>query len=253
MISTLLDFALLASINLTEFFSWYGVGYLCTIVLGIMLLIISMMGLGDHDVSTDHDVDHDLDHDVDHNLEHEAETEHDASHEGEHDHDAEHDSHFFHNILSILGIGHCPLSVIIMTFFFTFTLLGVISLLITKSVFSSEMIYGLTSYGLSFVGTFFLTGTIARFLGKIMPTSETAIKRNKDLIGKIGEALYSFDETKNTGFIQIYDDNGSLIEKGATNSDPHKLISKGDKVLIVDWDPVNEKFSVCKAPIELQQ
>ena len=233
----------IASIVGSEFFLWYGVGYFCTFILGVMFLVIALLGLGEHEAAVDHDIDHDFD--IDHDIDHDFEHDHDVGHEMEHEH------HFFQSILSLLGIGRCPMSIVIMTFLFTFSVIGVIALIITKPILGVAAIYGLVSYGLAFFGAFFMTGSFARLIGRLLPSYESSIKSKRELAGKIGTVLYDFDTAKQTGFIQVYDGNGSLIEQRAHNTDTSQPLKKHDKVLIHGWRKEEQKLQVRKAPAEL--
>ncbi len=74
----------------------------------IYLFFVMNSGVSDTEVGPDisHDMDHDIDHDVDHDFDHDA------------DHDVEHGVGAHHgiidNLLSFMGVGRCPLSIILM-------------------------------------------------------------------------------------------------------------------------------------------
>lgn len=239
--------------TLAELFEWYNVGYFGAFSLAILFLILAIMGVGEHD--TDADVDHDLE--LDHDLDHDLELNHDVDHDIDHDvdHDAEHDmeSHvestgIGNTILSLIGVGKCPLSIIIMSFLLLFTLIGIGSNMILKHILIEPVIYGSISYVLSAVAGFFLTGLLARGIGRLLPTKETYIQGKKGLVGKIGEAVYDF--SKPEGFIQVIDDNQSLHEVRAINTSG-KEIKRGQKILVYQYDREGDIYKIDELPPEL--
>ncbi|MBT5503403.1 DUF1449 family protein [Candidatus Falkowbacteria bacterium] len=245
--SRLLPFLPVAALTLPDFIAWYGAGYLATFILGLMFLVLAVMGVGEHDAAAEHDLDHDIDHDID--VEHDVETDHDVGHESEHDHEVEQAHGLMHSILNLLGIGRCPLSIIMMTFLFLFTGIGIGSLLILKPITFTSVIFGTVSYSVAFLGALFLTGSIARLIGRYLPTKETYVKGTASLHGKIGKANYDFSD--NTGFFQVVDDNHTMLEKKGINIDPDNPIKARDSVLIVTYNKEKGCFLVKKAPPEL--
>jgi membrane protein implicated in regulation of membrane protease activity len=270
--------------NPAELIQWYNIGYVGVLIMGLMFLVIAMLGLGeqdvDHDIDqdfdqdVDHDVDHDLDqdldqdvdhdvdqdvdqdvdHDVDHDADHDAD--HDVSHDHDHDHDHEtgheadhHIEHgIFYNFLTLLGIGRCPLSIIVMSFCFLFAIIGLSSNLLLKGILPIPIVFGTISYGFSLIAGFFLTGTLARFIGRVLPTKETYVHQCTDLVGKTGKAVYDFKDDK--GFIQIYDASDTLIEKPAVCFESQ--IKKGQQVIISRWDKAHNRFLVVAIPQDLE-
>jgi amino acid transporter len=262
---------------------WYNIGYVGAFLLGLTFLMTSLMGIGGKSEisSPDHDLDSDVDHDVDHDISHEVQAEashevdHDISHdvqaEADHDishetdqvilHDAAHaDGHemipaaqdgLMQTVINVLGVGKTSFSIIIMTFFFLFTLVGLGTNIIIKSLAHSPYVFGLLSYLIALFGSFFLTGKLAKLIGKMMPTQETYILKESTLVGKIGKSVYEF--TNNRGFIQIYDENKTFKEIAAINLEPSQPIRADEEVLIVDYDRAERVFKVQLAPKELTE
>jgi ABC-type nickel/cobalt efflux system permease component RcnA len=211
----------------------------------------------DLDQDVDHDLDHDVDQDVDHDVDQDADqdVDHDADHEVSHDHEAGHNhdvSHptgpgIFQSLLALLGIGRCPLSIIIMSFCFLFSLIGFGSNLVLKGLLRVPLVFGTVSYGVAFIVGLFLTGSLARLIGKILPTKETYVQKSTDLVGKTGTAVYDFQDGK--GFIQIYDAYGTLLERPAIS---HTPIKKGQKVVVTQWEKQTNRFVVVAVPLDLE-
>ena len=234
---TMAVFFVMGSIGASEFLSWYGAGYLGAFILGLLFLVLALMGMGEHEVN--HDISHDVSHDT--HIGHDA-----------HGHDGHGDTqghHILTSILSVLGIGRCPLSIVLMTYLFLFSLIGVASLTFLKPITFTSVIFGTVSYAIAGVGAFFLTGIIARLISKIMPTGGTSIKKTAAIVGMLAKAKITFANGK--GIIQTYDANSSLIEKMAETVDPTQSVKYGQEVIIVSYDDDRDVVKVQLAPNEL--
>ena len=150
--------------------------------------------------------------------------------------------------MTLLGIGRCPFSIIIMSFCFLFSVIGFSSNVVLKRVLPVPVVFGSISYGFSFVAGFLLTGSLARLIGRILPTKETYVHKSTELVGKTGKAVYDFKDGK--GFIQVYDPSGTLMEKPAVCHDSQ--IKKGQQVIIAKWEKQNNRFLVAAAPQDLE-
>lgn len=238
-----------------DFLAWENVGYLGTFILGLMFLIMSLMGMGEHEVGHDieHDVDHDIDHDVGHETDHDATAKIDYVHEhGAEAHSAAakgDDMSAMHFVLNLLGVGRCPLSIIIMCWLFIFSVTGVISNIILKNILFTPYIYGPISYVGAFFISFTLTGFLARLVGKIMPTNETSVLASEDFVGSIGKVLYEFDSEQKS-FAQFFDTNKTLNEVRIINV-TGKKINKGESVLLTEYDKKNDIYEVEPTPTEV--
>lgn len=219
-----------------ELLAAYNVAFVATFILGLMFMVLALMGLGDHDADVDVSADHDFDHDIGHDVEHDH----------DHDADAEHNSNLWNAVLSLLGIGRCPLSIIIMSFLFLFSGLGMIMNILLKPILITPILFGSISHGGAFLGALFLTGSLARLIGKLMPTKETNVETKASFAGKLAKALFNIDCGK-TSFIMIKDQTGSCQEVQARNIDSEQPIHKNDTVLIIKYDIAEGVFHVRKA------
>lgn len=235
-----------------DFLAWENVGYLGTFILGLMFLFMSLMGMGEHEIG--HDIDHDVDHDVDHNTEHDSTTKIDYI--SEHGAGAHHGAaaeggnmSAMHFMLNLLGVGRCPLSIIMMCWLFIFSVTGVISNIILKNILFTPYIYGPISYVGAFFISFSLTGFLARLVGKIMPTNETSVLASEDFVGSVGKVLYEFDSEQKS-FAQFFDANKTLNEVRIINV-TGKKINKGESVLLTEYDKKNDIYQVEPTPTEV--
>ena len=204
-----------------ELLSWYCIGYVAAFVLGVTFLMIGLSGLGG---------DHDADHDVS------AGNDHDTSDSGS-------------VLLDFLGIGRCPLSVVMMTLCFMFVLTGMSTVLMLRAFYIPGLLAGIIAYASAIVFSFFVTGLIARAVGKFLPTSETYVESEAAHVGTTGEAVYAFED--NTGFVQVRDQSGTIHEMKALNTEKDQPVLAGDVVVITDYDETNRCLHIQKAPKEL--
>jgi len=210
-----------------ELLSWYSIGFVAVFVLGVVLLLIGLLGLGG-----DSDVSHDVSgHDVG---------------EAAHDGDGNHGAHSA--LLDFLGIGRCPLSIVLMVLCFLFALGGIATVIILRMFYVPGLVVGAVAYPVATVFSFMMSGAVARLIGRIMPTSETYVESESHHIGSLGKAIYGFDNGQ--GFVQIRDRSGTIHEVKATSPDD-ETIAAGAAVLVLDYDEGNRTFRVQLAPSEL--
>ncbi|MBI5490084.1 MAG: DUF1449 family protein [Deltaproteobacteria bacterium] len=229
-----------------ELFSWYGIGFVAVFVLGLVMLVIGVMGLG-HDGDAGGGGDHDAGGGGDHDAgAADAKSALGEAHgaEGGADHpDAGHSV-----LLDFLGVGRCPMSILLMVLCFLFSLVGVASIIILRSFLPPGALVGALAYALALVGGFTLTGVVARAIGRVLPSTETYVEPEGRHVGALGKAVYAFDGGQ--GFIQVRDRSGTIHELRAV-SEGNDPIAAGESVLVLDYDPGNRMFRVQKAPAEL--
>ncbi|MFH1667473.1 MAG: hypothetical protein ABH884_00410 [Candidatus Komeilibacteria bacterium] len=134
------------------------------------------------------DLDHDFDHDVD--------LDHDFDHDVDHDHDIgiEHDPTFALRVLSILGVGKVPLSLLIMTFCFIWGFVGIVCNNSFKNILIFPIAYTWISVIVTLIITITLTRLLASSIAKIMPSTESVSVKPKDYIGKGAKTRYTVTE-----------------------------------------------------------
>jgi hypothetical protein len=206
-----------------ELLAWYNIGFVAVFMLGLVLLLIGLFGMGG-----EHDVSHDVSgHDVD------------DAHANETGHSA---------LLDFLGVGRCPLSIVLMVLCFLFALVGIVTTITLRAVYAPSVIVGLVAYPVAVMGSFLLTGTLARLIGRVMPSNETYVESATSHIGALGKAIYTFENGQ--GFVQVHDKSGTVHEIKATCADGF-VLTAGASVLVLDYNTVNHTFLVQRAPSEL--
>lgn len=172
----------------------------------------------DHDLDLDHevDLDHDLDHDIDHgaDLDHEAEADQDVAG----DHDAAHDGHsyvaahqaesFLKALLSLLGVGKVPITVLIQSFLIAWAIIGWNANIWLAKAMRVPEAFILPSMAISFAGAVVVMRFMATCLSKLMPSSETYAKSPLELLTSTGTAVFRIGP--NGGYADVHDETGTL-------------------------------------------
>jgi membrane protein implicated in regulation of membrane protease activity len=213
----------------------------------------------DHSVDVDHDIDLQHDLDVDHgaDLDHSADVEHGASlqHDVVIDHDAavDHGAGAGHDgqpgtlaLLAYLGVGKVPLTVLLILLTGAIGLLGWILNSLVQTVFGGYPgIFFAAVLPVSLVVSGVVTARVARIIGNALPPISTTATRSEALVGIQGTVISPFVDTR-YGMVHVRDRGGTLISVFATcEGEP---IRRGEKVVLVRYDPAARTYVVTKAP-----
>jgi hypothetical protein len=201
------------------------------ILVGVLLVIGSALGLSDF--GTDLDLDADADADVELDADVDADVE------------ADHGPHLGHGALELLGFGKVPLSVLITVATFLFGGLGICTTIAFASVLPHATVRALVALVVATSGTFILTGAAARLLARLIPSTETYAPTHWELLGASGTAELDIDPQ--FGLANIRDNTGSLIKIRCRSYD--KKIPKGSEVLVTDYDPERDVYTVDLSPV----
>lgn len=224
--------------------------FLIPMAFGILLVLGSLFGIG-------HDAEHDADHDIGHAAGGDHDHDHDHGHEPGKDAKApnplaaaptgEGNEHpLYLRFFALLGFGRVPLTVLLMILSLTFGCIGLVSNLVLGPVLGTPWIYGWISFGAATVGSFFLSGKIARLVNRIMPTTETQVVTRSDLIGRTGTLVLPASSTG--GVAQIVDRYGNVHNVDCRTDGG--AIREGSEILIVDYDEDKDLYAVEAYPAE---
>ncbi len=221
---------------ITNWLAWYNLIFILPMALALIFLGLSIFGgLGDSDVDVDSDVD--LDGDVDAgNISTDKLP-----------HDIDYDSpSFLSTMLSALGIGKVPLSILMFCWLMIF---GFIGLLINSLWWGFTVhILVIISASIAFFVSLFLTAFIARGIAKVMPQTESYAEKRKDYINREAEARFQITAT--SGTITLYDKFSNLQTFSAIkDSSCKENIPSGQKVIIVSYSSQEGVFVVIPAQI----
>jgi membrane protein implicated in regulation of membrane protease activity len=204
----------------------------------------------DADADMDHDLDGDVDHDLDGAAEHElngeahaaAETNGEAETGGSHLAGGSRELPIHLGIMSWLGLGRVPLSILLMVLLITWGVIGFIANVILSPIMPWQWMAVLGSLPAAALGSVFITRVVVRVVGRFMPTMETYARRTGELVGTAGEATYDIDQQ--FGLAHVRDSRGDLFQVACRVYPDDKPIQKGTKVLLVDYNDDQKWFFV---------
>ena len=231
-----------------ELLAWWNLIFLLPGTVGTMLVLLSALGLGhDPDMHTDLAGDAHAEigagHDVD--AHHEA-----GAGAGDHGVDS-----LVGDALSLLGVGRVPLMVLLpmLCLFFGFFGFGVNQ---TLSALLPVEGFVPISLGSALLGSFFLTGGLARIIARILPKEESYATSYRALAGQTGKVVLLLSPTE--GYAQVRDRYGNFQEVRCQSLEGTPL-RKGQPIIIARVQPEERLCLVVeneldgKAPPEGQQ
>jgi len=173
----------------------------------------------------------------------------DADHEAEHEADAhEHDSNSIADVLTWLGLGKAPLTILITVLLITWGLAGFfINLGLWGSMGGWVWIVSVPAAAIISLGVTHLAG---RAFARLMPASAGNAPPKTSLVGRVGEALYNIDHK--FGLAAVRDPKGELYQVPCRIYPDRPVIPKGDKVLLVDYDTDEKLFYVARSEFSPQ-
>ena len=185
-------------------FEWWNLIFLLPALAAVLYLVLLATGTVAGDAG---DIDADLDADVDagdiHGIEH-------AFGEAGHASHSDGGPGGLLHVLSLVGVGRAPLSLLLISFFVLWGFFGWVGNGIFGSFLSSPGLFIWPSLLLALVGAAVLTRLLANGLHRLMPATETYAVSNRQLVGKLASVRYAVSAT--AGSAQLYDDQGRLHE-----------------------------------------
>lgn len=198
-----------------QFFAWYNVIFYVSILLGVAFVFVSAMGV---DAGADIDVDADGSLDLEQEI--------DGHGEGA-----------LSKVLSLFGVGRCPLSIVMFSALLIFGGTGVILNSIFAPALAIISIIGATAAML------FLTRILAVTVSSLMPNTETYTTEPDHFIGLTAKVVLTV--TEEFGQIHVRDHQGSLHKLNARAyegvvhpaSERVLVVEHKDNVFYVDHNP----------------
>ena len=196
---------------MAELLAWYNVIFYIPILVSMVLVFGAGFGVGDVEMDADADIDADAEVDVGHES-------------------------AFLKALTIVGIGRCPLSIVILTALLIFGCSGII-----LNQFFAPLLAIVSVVG-AFFSMLFFTRLIATLISKIMPGTETYVIHHDHLVGVAGKLV--MNTTTEFGMAHVHDHYGGLHKiqcktyKGELPSGTDILVvDRQDDIFFVDTDP----------------
>lgn len=216
--------------------SWWNLIFVLPAVGAFLYLLLLASGAVAGDTGdVDADLDADLDADVDagdlHGIEHAF---------GGATPDSETPPGGVAHVLSLIGVGRAPLSLLLISFCLLWGLLGWVGNTVFGSVIAAPALFIWPSLALALVGSLVLTRLLAGGLHRLLPATETYAVSNRQLVGRLASVRYAV--TANAGSAQLYDDQGRLHEVPVRVLPGEAPIPAQSTVVLWRYDPVTSTY-----------
>jgi membrane protein implicated in regulation of membrane protease activity len=243
--------------------SWWNLIFvvpflLALVYLGFYTFSGVTFGEGDADADTDADtdaaVDADADADVDADADADADVDADADADVDADADADAGAHvgaeahgeasegmpFLLGVMSWLGLGRVPLSILLMVLLICWSVVGFLTNYVAWPRLGERV--PLLSLPLAAMASAFITRGVVGAVSRWMPTYETYARRRHELLGCRGEAVLPIDQ--GAGLAVVRDDQGDLFQVPCRVYRDHPPIAKGEKIRLVAYNGKQGLFYV---------
>jgi hypothetical protein len=158
------------------------------------------------------------------------------------DFDADVEGDAGHDLLSVLGLGRVPLSLILVSFCMLWGLIGWFAVRAFSTIWPQPGTFIWPSLVVALLGTALLTRLVTSLLGRVMPRTESYGAGARELVGRVAEARYAITATGGT--VQVYDQHGSLHEVPARVLPGDAPIPAGAQVILFRYDDVAGSYLV---------
>jgi membrane protein implicated in regulation of membrane protease activity len=147
-----------------------------------------------------------------------------------------------HDLLSVLGLGRVPLSLILVSFCMLWGIIGWFAVGAFSTIWPQPGTFIWPSLVAALLGAALLTRLMTNVLGRIMPRTESYGAGARELVGRLAEARYAITATGGT--VQVYDQHGSLHEVPARVLPGEAPIPAGARVILFRYDDVAGSYLV---------
>jgi hypothetical protein len=227
--------------NFVDLLQWWNLIFLLPFGLALVYVLLMATGAvvaeGGHDFGLDHDQDVGLDHDI--------------------DHDAHMDAHapegpgFVGHMLTLLGVGRVPLSLIATCFCFVWGFSGWASNEVFRSFMPAPALYVWISIAIALFMSLLFTRFLVFGMTKILPLDENYAVSDVQLVGR--RAKVRFTITPVSGTAQLNDQYGTLHEvpcRLKSDEQEIKSLPPGTPIILLDYDREKKVFYVRHDPLE---
>jgi hypothetical protein len=146
------------------------------------------------------------------------------------------------DVLSLIGVGQAPLSLVLVTFALLWGFLGSVGLAAFGSLLGPSALVGWAALALALVGGGLLTRGVATLLGRFMPTTESYGQTQRQLVGRIATLRLPAGEAG--GSAQLYDDRGTLYEVAVRTGPGEPALPSGSTVILWRYDEARGVYLV---------
>ncbi len=152
--------------------------------------------------------------------------------------------------LAALGIGKAPLALLLTTLCFVWGMTGWVANAVLAPALVSPVAFFPISAALAGLASALASRTVAAMAVRWLPKTETHGVRDRDLLGRIGEALYPIEPGRQ-GVVRVADPHGNQLQYQALNIGPDPMPA-GTPVILVVWDPRRGNFEVEVCPEDVR-
>jgi hypothetical protein len=196
-----------------EFLAWENLVFFLPLIGAIGYLFLFASGFADgKDMDADHDVHVDHDHDLDH-------------------------SGALQKVLSVLGIGRVPVSILIMSLGMLWGFTG----------YACNKLYGDIWFSLEMAAIFGFGGTflVSLLVSYLVPKVQSFATTNAQLVDKEGTVLHEVTET--SGSVRVIDVHGTVLDVPARVRSGESHITIRTKVCLDEYDSGQNVFYVSRS------
>lgn len=200
---------------MSRLFEWHNLMFALALLIGAVLVLGSALGLLSAEASLD--------------------AEHDAEHA-----DAS------GTLLAALGIGRAPLAVFVITALLAFGAAGVSTDFLLERWVASPISRGALALFAALVSGFVVARGTSKLVARFVPSLESYASAKDELVGTTGVAELSI--ARDFGIARVLDGTGTPMKiKCQAYGEP---IAKGSEILVVDYDPERDVYTVESNPSE---
>lgn len=227
--------------------AWYNLPFTLALLAFLTLSALQFIGLGeDHDTDLDHDLDIDHDLDLDHDFDHDLDVDQDLDldHETDLAHDLAGGEPVWLEVLQFLGVGHAPLTLVLLIWVGGFGILGWVA---NSFVLNIVPTYPSWALVIVLVGALSIsawsTSRLARLIGRAIPAFASSATSASQLVSRRGRvASVQIDDSY--GQVKVRDSGGTLITVFAKVDPGKPPIPRDSEVYLVDYDAARKVYIV---------
>lgn len=144
--------------------------------------------------------------------------------------------------MSWLGVGRVPLSLILMVLLMSWGALGFVVNQLARAQVREDWRVALLSLPIAAIGGLAVTRVLTSLMVRFLPLYETNARRRHELLGCVGETLYTVNEK--FGLVSVRDESGELHQVPCHAGVNATGIPKGARVQLIAYNARQDSFEV---------
>jgi len=155
---------------------------------------------------------------------------------------------FFSRLFGFMGIGKVPIMLVFSIFMLIWGGTGLVANQIFAPVLKLPALYAWPSMLCAGIISYFSTSAVAGLINRLMPQYESYGTSEELLVGRVAEASYALDGRPGSAFL-LDDNNNRVLVRCKTHDG--SVIPRGEKVLLLEYDPTSRVYTVTRFQPEL--